>query len=144
MTAAVAYPASHEPALNGKARRVTPGTRREPDRLVEPTIVHALKMWNSSWSLTAPPINAIDERAEPDAATVNHRLARAFRMIARLPSTKERMGWLEAEVVRNDDYALAPDPYRATLMRWWLDLFASAYPNRAAEYSRTGQGSSSL
>lgn len=125
-------------------RLVVDNTRHLPPLGTDdPTIVHALKMWDGAWSLTVPPVNALEAHDAPNAAEINRRLARAFRKIANMPSTEHRMEWLEAEVLRTDDYALAPDPYRATLMRWWLDIFAWAFPNRDAAYSRTGRGSSS-
>lgn len=110
----------------------------------EPTIVHALKMWDGNWSQPVPPVNLIEDPAVLDEYRgINRRLSIAFRRIARLRTAAQRMEWLEAEVLRTDDYALAPDPYRATLMRWWLDIFAATHPHRDAAYSRTGRASPS-
>lgn len=94
-----------------------------------PTIVEALGMFRA-WSPDVPPCCGTSIKS------VDIRLADAFRKLIELGGTGVRLTWLEAETFIPRDHlppewdreasASAADPYRATLIRWWLDIEEAA------------------
>ncbi|EHK57662.1 hypothetical protein [Allomesorhizobium alhagi] len=79
-------------------------------------------MW-SQWHLDCPPAGTTGDIA------LDKRLADAFRALIARPDLPSRLTWLEGEVFLTDHFPNpnAPaDRYRATLIRWWLDLHGEA------------------
>lgn len=94
-----------------------------PDAANQPEtgISAALDHW-STWAADVAPTGSTGDEAQ------DSRLADAFRSLVALRSMDERLRWIEAAVFSTSDFvpASAPaDPYRETLMRWWLDIFKS-------------------
>lgn len=84
-------------------------------------ITAALAQW-STWSADIAPTGSTGDDAQ------DRRLADAFRALVELPTMDARLRWIEAAVFSTSDFVpvSAPaDPYRETLMRWWLDIFKS-------------------
>lgn len=84
----------------------------------------ALSMWRD-WNVDVPPTGVTGN------PVADKRLADAFRTLAALKTRDERFAAIEHWVWMRHDFpppGAVTDPYRATLLRWWLEIFEGGAP----------------
>lgn len=115
------------PDCHGSRVAFFPGELRACDTCVPPASVAGLKITDALaiWPHIYPmevPFNGATGDARLDA-----RLVAAFRALQGA-TLDQRLAFLEREtwVATDEPGFRAADPYRAKLMRWWLDLYEEA------------------